>query len=67
MRGRGLFVGVELDSKSNVTGSEFAKILVKNGLLTKSTHDMTIRLAPALVINEEEIYEAVEIIKKSTK
>ena len=62
IRGRGLFVGVELRSDLNVDGNHFAKILCKEGLLTKATHDSTIRLAPPLVINEEEVRQAVEIV-----
>lgn len=55
IRGRGLFVGVEIKADVNVDGNEFAKILAKHGLLTKATHDSTIRLAPPLVITEQEI------------
>jgi len=66
VRGRGLFVGLELKDGFHVTGADYAKILCRMGLLTKSTHDMTIRLAPALVITEEEIMESVEILKKAT-
>jgi ornithine--oxo-acid transaminase len=33
-----------------------------NGLLAKPTHDHIIRFAPPLVITEEQIREAVEII-----
>ena len=38
-----------------------------NGLLAKPTHDHIIRFAPPLVITEEQIHEAVEIIRKSIK
>ena len=62
VRGRGLFVGVELKSGLNVDGNHFAKILCKHGLLTKATHDSTIRLAPPLVITEEEVKQSVEIV-----
>ena len=55
IRGRGLFVGVEIKPDVHVDGNNFAKILAKHGLLTKATHDSTIRLAPPLVITEEEI------------
>ena len=67
IRGRGLFVGVELKSDLKVDGNDFAKILMKHGLLTKATHDSTIRLAPPLVINSEEIHAAVDIIKAGTE
>lgn len=66
IRGRGLFVGVELKSDLKVDGNDFAKILCKHGLLTKATHDSTIRLAPPLVINSDEIYQSVDIIKSAT-
>lgn len=66
IRGRGLFVGVELHNDLPVDGSTFAKILAGEGLLTKSTHDYTIRLAPPLVINEAEIKQAVEIVAEAT-
>jgi ornithine--oxo-acid transaminase len=36
-----------------------------NGILAKPTHQHIIRFAPPLVITEEEIYDAVEKIKKS--
>jgi ornithine--oxo-acid transaminase len=39
--------------------------MAENGLLAKPTHDHIIRFAPPLVINEEQIHEAVEIIRKS--
>ena len=62
VRGRGLFVGVELKHDLNVDGNHLAKILCKKGLLTKATHDSTIRLAPPLVITEDEVKAAVEIV-----
>lgn len=62
VRGRGLFVGVELKDNLAVDANHLAKILAKHSLLTKATHDMTIRLAPPLVINESEIKQAVEIV-----
>ena len=37
----------------------------ENGLLAKPTHKNIIRFAPPLVITEEQILEAVAIIKKS--
>jgi acetylornithine/succinyldiaminopimelate/putrescine aminotransferase len=37
---------------------------MKLGLLTKATHTYSLRLAPALVINEDEIKEAASIIRE---
>lgn len=65
VRGRGLFQGIEIKSGLNVDGNDLAKILFKNGLLTKATHDLVVRLSPALVIKQDEIDEAVEILTKS--
>lgn len=65
IRSRGLFCGMEFNHDLKYDGNHFAKILMKNGLITKATHKHVIRFAPALVIEESEINEAVEIIDKS--
>jgi ornithine--oxo-acid transaminase len=39
--------------------------LKENGLLAKPTHGNIIRLAPPLVITEEQILECVAIIEKT--
>jgi len=39
--------------------------MAENGLLAKPTHQHIIRFAPPLVITEEQLFEALEIIKKS--
>ena len=67
VRGSGLFIGIEIRSDSNVDGNHLAKILKKHGLLSKATHDTTIRLTPPLVIGEELIYEAVHIMRLACK
>lgn len=38
---------------------------MRNGLLTKATHDMTVRFTPALVVTKPEIDDAIEIVEKS--
>lgn len=40
---------------------------MKLGLLTKATHDYSLRLAPALVINEDQVKEAASIIAEGVK
>lgn len=67
IRGRGLFLGVVLKENLNVNAEDFAKILSKNGLLTKSARAQTIRLTPPLVIKEHEIHEIVDVIKGATE
>ena len=37
----------------------------ENGLIAKPTHDHIIRFAPPLVITEEQLMEAINIIKKT--
>lgn len=64
LRGRGLFVGIEL--KDEARGARrFCEFLQEQGLLAKETHENVIRLAPPLVITKEEIDWAFERIKKA--
>ena len=56
VRGRGLFIGIELKKGLHVDANDFSKILMKKGLLTKATHNIIVRLTPALVITKEECY-----------
>ncbi|GIJ10323.1 ornithine--oxo-acid transaminase [Micromonospora andamanensis] len=58
VRGRGLWVGLDLDP-SLMSGREACERLMERGVLAKDTHGSTIRLAPPLVITEEEIDHAV--------
>jgi|DEB19_MinimDraft_2_1074335.scaffolds.fasta_scaffold15317_3 ornithine--oxo-acid transaminase len=67
VRGRGLFIGVEIKQEAHVNGNHLAKLLKARGLLSKATHDSTIRLTPPLVINEGQIMEAVDIFKLGIK
>lgn len=67
VRSKGLFCGMEFDHSLKHNGNTFAKILFKNGLVSKATHDYVIRFTPALVINEQEIHEASEVIEKSLR
>jgi hypothetical protein len=47
-----------------VTGNDLASALMKRGLLTKATHENSVRLAPSLNIKEDELMKALRIIKK---
>ena len=51
----------------NVNGSDWCNVMKDHGLLTKATKDNSIRFAPALVINEQEVKEGAEIVKNSLK
>ncbi|MCJ7442007.1 MAG: ornithine--oxo-acid transaminase [Thermoanaerobaculaceae bacterium] len=63
VRGRGLWIGVELKPESG-GARRFCEALQKQGLLCKETHVNIIRFAPPLVITREEIDWAVERIAK---
>ena len=54
MRGRGLWAGVDIDP-AHGTGREISERLLGRGVLVKDTHGSTIRLAPPLVITEEDL------------
>lgn len=60
VRGRGLFIGVELTESAR----PYCEALKELGLLCKETHDTVIRFAPPLVIKKEEIDWALERINK---
>lgn len=63
VRGKGLFIGVELVSESG-GARKFCEILAKEGILCKETHDMVLRFAPPLLITKQEIDWAFKKIKK---
>lgn len=56
VRGRGLLVAVEF---VRPCAKQFCKELMKEGILAKDTHEVTVRFAPPLVISKEQIDEAV--------
>ncbi|WDL98270.1 ornithine--oxo-acid transaminase [Alicyclobacillus sp. ALC3] len=58
VRGRGLFIGVELDEPAR----PYCERLMELGLLCKETHENVIRFAPPLVISQEELDEAIRRI-----
>ena len=61
VRGKGLMIGVELDTEAGGARSYCEKLITK-GLLCKETHDHIIRFAPPLVIDRETIDWALEQI-----
>ena len=64
VRGRGLLNAIIIDDSKGVSAWDICLELMKEGLLTKPTHRNIIRLAPPLVINEEELNQATGIIGK---
>ncbi len=65
VRGKGLLNAVVIRPKNGKTAWDVCVKMAENGLLAKPTHDHIIRFAPPLVISEEELMQAIEIIKKS--
>jgi len=65
VRGKGLLNAVVIKPKNGKTAMDVCIKMAENGLLAKPTHDHIIRFAPPLVITEDELLKAVEIIKES--
>src|SRR5204863_7696964 len=59
VRGRGLWAGVDIEP-ALMTGREASQRLMARGGLAKDTNGSTIRLAPPLVITEDEVHWAVD-------
>ncbi len=62
VRGRGLFIGVELHPEAG-GARRFCEALAERGLLCKETHDHVIRFAPPLVISRDELDLAFEQVR----
>lgn len=67
VRGKGLLNAVGIKPKGGKTAWDVCLALRDNGLIAKPTHEHIIRFAPPLVITEEQLREAIEIIKKTFK
>ena len=67
VRGKGLLNAVVITPKNGKTAWDVCLKLRDNGLLAKPTHEHIIRFAPPLVINEEQLIEAIGIIEKTLK
>ena len=65
VRGKGLLNAVVIKPKNGKEAWDVCLKLRDNGLLAKPTHGDIIRFAPPLVMNEQELLECVEIIKKT--
>jgi ornithine--oxo-acid transaminase len=64
-RGKGLLNAIVInDTEESKTAWNLCLDFAKHGLLAKPTHGNIIRLAPPLVITEEQIHECCDIIEK---
>ncbi len=62
IRGRGLFIGVEIDPALG-SARTVCEALMEHGVLSKETHETVVRLAPPLVIDKADIDWAVEQLR----
>ncbi len=67
VRGKGLFCAMVIAERNGKTAWDVCVELMKNGLLAKPTHGDTIRFAPPLVINEEQLMDCVAIVRNTLK
>jgi len=66
VRGKGLLNAIVInDTEYSDTAWNICLQLRDNGLLAKPTHGNIIRFAPPLVMTEKQLYECIEIIKKT--
>ncbi|MCZ8021441.1 MAG: ornithine--oxo-acid transaminase [Cyclobacteriaceae bacterium] len=66
VRGKGLLNAIVInDTPQSETAWNICMKFAENGLLAKPTHGNIIRLAPPLVITEEQLHECCDIIEKS--
>jgi len=66
VRGKGLLNAIVVnDTPESETAWRLCELFARNGLLAKPTHGNIIRLAPPLVITEEQVHECCDIIEKS--
>ena len=66
MRGKGLLTAVVIKEETDgVKAWDVCLKLKEMGLLAKPTHGDIIRLAPPLVINEQQTLEAADMIRQA--
>jgi ornithine--oxo-acid transaminase len=62
VRGAGLWAGIDIDP-AIATGRQVCEALAERGVLAKDTHGSTIRLAPPIVVEREDLDFAVEQLR----
>ena len=67
VRGKGLLNAIVIEPHNGKEAWDVCMEMAKNGLLAKPTHGHIIRFAPPLIISDNELMEAIEIISKSVK
>ena len=67
VRGKGLLTAFEMFDDKKLDGHHVSVALMENGIYAKETHHTTIRLAPALTINESQINDLLEGVRNVIK
>jgi len=67
VRGKGLLNAVVIRPKGDKTAWDVCLAMMEKGLIAKPTHTHIIRFAPPLVITENQIREAISLIKEAFK
>ncbi|MGQ1891244.1 ornithine--oxo-acid transaminase [Thermophagus sp. OGC60D27] len=65
VRGKGLLNAIVIRPKNGKEAWDVCVAMKENGLIAKPTHQHIIRFAPPLIITEDQLTEAIEIIKKT--
>jgi ornithine--oxo-acid transaminase len=64
VRGRGLLIGLEIDTR-RVTARAVCLKLLEHGVVSRDTHGRVLRFAPPLVITRAEIDEVMALVERA--
>jgi ornithine--oxo-acid transaminase len=67
VRGKGLLNAVVIRPKGGKTAWDVCLAMKENGVIAKPTHEHIIRFAPPLIITENQLREAIMLIKETFK
>ncbi len=67
VRGKGLLNAIAVKPKDGKTAWDVCLAMKENGILAKPTHEHIIRFTPPLIINEEQMMDAISRIKETFK
>ena len=65
VRGKGLFNAIELYPSCGVSATQVNEKLRDHGILSKPTQEYSFRMAPALVITEEQLMDSISLIRRA--
>jgi ornithine--oxo-acid transaminase len=66
VRSRGLWAGVDVDPRLG-TGRDVCEALARRHVLAKDTHGSTIRIAPPLVITEDQLHHGLDQLEQALR